>query len=56
VWRKRQHERVFITVSSVSIPVALQEDEEAMIRAHSVPSWTLEHINLLVMMMYFSTA
>jgi len=42
VWRDSQECRAFVTVSSVSIPVAVQEDEEAKIRAHTVPSWSLE--------------
>jgi hypothetical protein len=41
-WSKQQDKRLFVTVSSVSIPVALQEEEEANVKSYSVPSWTLE--------------
>lgn len=42
-WSKQQDKHLFVTVSSVSIPVALQEEEEeANAKTYSVPSWTLE--------------
>ena len=45
-WRETCPDRVFVIVTSVSIPIPLQDDEEADINLHEVPSWTLEQYQL----------
>jgi hypothetical protein len=46
VWRRQGISRQFVLVSSMSIPVALEQDEEANIVRFTVASWTLEQYHL----------
>ena len=41
-WRDSVPDRCFITVSSVSMAVALEQNEEAKISSHEVASWSLD--------------
>ena len=45
-WRKQCPGRVYMTVTSVSIPIPLQDDLEAVVSVHEVPSWVLEQYQL----------
>ena len=45
-WRDSVDGRCFMTVSSVSISVALEQNREAHIATHQVPSWSLEQYQL----------
>jgi hypothetical protein len=45
-WRGFGASRTFVTVSSVSVSPATEQDQEAHLTGHTVPSWTLEQYEL----------